>query len=638
MSNLLGRLAAAKTYFRRARVAGTAASFLTFALLTTGCSVLLEPTQGSRFLRALALLIQHLPEGAPIAIEEFVRTWLGENFAEKFNAAMAFITPRPVLTDGLWGRLFDGIAVIMFGVMLVYAFLYLRKMFRAIDEHGVEAVNEGRGGIVPPFQYLGRYLIVAFQVIAIPVFLQWVINFTWELVHDFSTAAYSDVGFSVGEVMFELLLKMVSGGGLGLITLAVMLIFIGAALLIFAGFYLWNYLMIFLRTIIAVFKAPRYLNADPNDLEALVEPGLDALESVAFLGSRWAVPGLTPFFLWWIVTDLLGDSDSPLIPIIISIGLFIFLVLGTAAPWIVFGFRLFGLRIWKGFSKPIPDLLKPKVEGLDKNHSKAEAAVVGLATGVAAAEAAKQGWLRRQLSRLVTVGDRLASQDPRYREDKARVKMAADGLRSGDAESIRKVWNKTPGKDRKSPTSDSYPGSEPPKGPDSGDSPRPPRPPNGSPAGPSSPRPRPHTPSQGGVETPSASKPKAQTQQKQPTGSDKAVGPRGKRPSSENGQNPAVSRTPDQQVESKAAPASSEKTESLPVFEKLLAELKSSKLPVAVLSDEELAVCAALRMEQYANSSDEELIAAAKQFLNAQSGAVRNNWHDIGTRLRALLP
>ncbi len=161
----LGRLAAVFGS-RRAKVAGAAASCLTFAIILSGCSVILEPGKGSRLLEALLRLIKFLPEGPVVALEEFVLELLGDSFAQKFNEIMAAITQKPNLTTSVWGNIFNGLAVVMFGLMLFYAYFYLRDYSRAVDKHGAEAVNEGRGGVIPIFQYTGRFAVVAFSRVA----------------------------------------------------------------------------------------------------------------------------------------------------------------------------------------------------------------------------------------------------------------------------------------------------------------------------------------------------------------------------------------------------------------------------------------------------------------------------------------
>jgi len=73
-------------------------------------------------------------------------------------------------------------------------------------------------------------------------------------------------------------------------------------------------------------------------------------------------------------------------------------------------------------------------------------------------------------------------------------------------------------------------------------------------------------------------------------------------------------------------------------FDRLREVLVSSELPVAKLSNQELAVCAGLRMEHYVTGPDDELIAAAKKFLQKQSGTQKKQWEEIGIELRRLLP
>ena len=79
-------------------------------------------------------------------------------------------------------------------------------------------------------------------------------------------------------------------------------------------------------------------------------------------------------------------------------------------------------------------------------------------------------------------------------------------------------------------------------------------------------------------------------------------------------------------------------TPAPPAFERLLAELKSLKLPVVDLSDAELAVCPALRIYGHGSSTDAGLPEDARRFLRSIPGAQRTDWAKIGNELRAHLP
>lgn len=405
-----GRLAAALT--SGARKAGAAASLLILALSTSGCSIILERSKGIRFFEVLLRLWELLPEEVPTTPYEVFVEAAGEDYGQRYADYLQSLI-QINLDVGLWSGIYD-IAFILMGAFMGYFVVrYFQRVHYWIQQRGWQAVRSGGTPIVPPLPYIVKRLI-PFVVGVVPMVLlvPLVLELVGETLSSMAFALYEGEGTTMESAIQEIFVRMLEGVQVWVFLLTFALNFVGG--MIFLGFLAWRYITIPLYTALIYFHAPQYLNGEEPG--KLAKPLERALHRVLVLLVTWFFIILGPL----LVLEL-GTRGFPF-----AVAITLSMVLATVAPWILFGFRIFGREVYGGIpqTRSIAERVTAPVDTFTRTP------------GVGVTEEVHESFWKRARERLRPAADfavEVGRRDPKYGPIITTTQAAYDKAKRMDA-------------------------------------------------------------------------------------------------------------------------------------------------------------------------------------------------------------
>jgi len=286
-----------------------AVGLLTAGFFLTGCSSFLDPSGGSRFFQVISDILKLLPESIPTTPLEVFEKVFGEEFAETFEQWIAFVVQKPDIKDNIFGVILYWFTGLVLFMTAAYVARYIINVFKIAGKEGADNVFDGNTEIIPPHTYLvNRVLPVLLLVGSGPALVQFLLDFTWKIVTDFADALYTDVGQSIGSVMFELVVGMLEGAN-GWLFLVMLVVVLGVGFVVMVV-YAWRYLSVFVYTIRMMLRFPKYLEGAAIS-HSVIEPIGSISHSIAVLGITWFVILVGPV--------IMTAMNSRNIPIVISL-------------------------------------------------------------------------------------------------------------------------------------------------------------------------------------------------------------------------------------------------------------------------------------------------------------------------------